>query len=176
MGKWDEKIIQRQIDEVIVESYLLCLNEEEVRLYLKRFLKTCETALGGSADNLSETKLAGVRVAMMKAYLLLGADSRAVRHPVYENRGHSHHCPDEHQFFVEKVVSCRSAIVRLLNAYDPGLSLDVREDPEPQSAPVTSLPVTSLSAVEHSSGLIFACAGIGLIAAALAITVWALIR
>lgn len=161
--------MKRQIEEVITESYLLCLSEREVRLYLKRFLDSCETVLSRSASDQRNLKIAGIRIAMLKAYLLLSADSRPVPNPAKKGGAHSSELSSEHLRFVEQVVSARNLIVWLLNEYDSSFTRAVCEDCERRNVQ------------EHDRSVcfprirtIFAFAGLGLIGSAVICTLWIL--
>lgn len=167
MEKWEEKHIKRQIEEVITESYLLCLGEREVRLYLKCFLDSCETMLDKSASEQRNLKLAGIRIAMLKAYLLLSASSRPVRHPAKDSLPQSSELASEHQRFVEQVISARSLIERLLDDYDTNLIRAVREDYERRSrydrrGSVRSAAIRTL----------LLCAGFGLLGTVVVFVLW----
>jgi hypothetical protein len=162
MKTWNEKYMKRQIEEVITESYLLCLSEREVRLYLKCFLDSCETVLSKSASDQRNLKIAGIRIAMLKAYLLLSADSRPVPHPVKKGGAHSSELSSEHLRFVEQVVGARSLIVRLLNEYDSSFTRAVCEDCERKNQRGRSRSARSIAIL-----ILLVCAGLGLVSAAI---------
>jgi len=121
MDTWNAKTVKRQVDEVITESYLLCLDEREVRSYLKHFLDTCETVLSDASEGKNTLRLATIRIAMFKASLLLSEHSLAVtRQPDGEDTNTGTTDADMMRF-VEQVASARSLILRLLEEYDSSL-------------------------------------------------------
>jgi len=133
MDTWNEKTVRREIDEIIIESYLLCLSEHEVRSYLRHFLDTCEAVIESSDGGSRDLRFATVRIAMLKAYLLLSADSLTFAGPAKHVRSDAGDYEADLRRFVEQVVSARSLILRLLDGYDPELSKGVREDCERKS-------------------------------------------
>ena len=161
MDTWNEKTVKRQIDEIIIESYLLCLSESEVRSYLRHFLDTCETVIEASDGGSRDLRFATVRIAMLKAYLLLSADSLTVAGHVKRNSADGGDYSADLRRFVEQVVSARSLIFRLLDGYDPHLSKAVREDCEHKS-----MRIRGHARKRVSSRVIMALAGTMVLAAA----------
>ncbi len=104
-----------------------------MRSYLKQFLDTCETVIDASDGGSRDLRFATVRIAMLKAYLLLSADSITVAGPAKRNRADGEDYGADLRRFVEQVVSARSLIFRLLDDYDPDLSKAVRENCERKS-------------------------------------------
>jgi hypothetical protein len=111
MDTWNEKTVKRQIDEIITESYLLCLCEREVRSYLKHFLDTCEAVIEASDGGSRDLRFATVRIAMLKAYLLLNADSLTVAGQSKRVAADGGDYDADLRRFVEQVVSARSLIL-----------------------------------------------------------------
>jgi hypothetical protein len=128
MEKWNEKVIKQHIEEVITESYLLCLSEKEIRSYLKSFLDSCEAVLKESSIEPNDLKLAGIRVAILKGFFLLSADSLSVPKPTRNAHGKSSETKTNHELLVEQVVGVRSLILRLLMEYDSKIARAVLAD------------------------------------------------
>lgn len=133
MEKWNEKVIKQHIEELITESYLLCLSEKEIRNYLKSFLDSCEAVLQEGAAEQRDLKLAGVRVAILKGYFLLSADTLSVPNPARNAHGKSSEFKSNRELFAEQVVGVRSLIIRLLTDYDPKIARTVLADAERKS-------------------------------------------
>jgi hypothetical protein len=128
MEKWNDKVVKQHIEELITESYLLCLNEKEIRKYLKCFLDSCETVLQDGAVEQRDLKLAGIRVAILKGYFLLSADSLSVPNPARNAHGKSSESKSNLELFAEQVVGVRSLILRLLTDYDQKVAQAVLAD------------------------------------------------
>ncbi len=130
MEKWNDKAVKQQIEELITESYLLCLNEKEIRSYLRSFLDSCETVLKDGTAEQCDLRLAGVRVAILKGYFLLSADSLSVPNPARKAHGKSSESKSNLEIFAEQVVGVRGLILRLLTEYDPKIAQTVLADAE----------------------------------------------
>jgi hypothetical protein len=125
MDKWNDHIIKQQIDEVITESYLLCLTEREVREYLKNFLDSCDSVLREKAGAAKDIRLTGIKVALLKGYFLLSGDSRPVPNPAHNLHNKAADTKSDRELFTEQVVSVRSSILRLLDDYNPKITTAV---------------------------------------------------
>ena len=130
MEKWNDKVAKQHIEELITESYLLCLSEKGMRKYLKSFLDSCEAVLRDDAVEQHTLKMAGIRVAILKGYFLLSADSLSVPHPARNAHGKSSESKSNLELFAEQVVGVRSLIIRLLEDYDPKVAQTVLSDAE----------------------------------------------
>jgi hypothetical protein len=130
MEKWNDKVVKQHIEELITESYLLCLSEKEIRTYLKSFPDSCEAVLKDGAAEPRDLKRAGIRVAVLKGYFLLSADSLSVPNPARNAHGKSSESKSNLELFAEQVVGVRSLILRLLTDFDPKVAQAVLADAE----------------------------------------------
>lgn len=122
MEKWNDNIIRAHIEEIITESYLLCISEKEMRKYLKFFLDSCETVLSDRIDEQRNLKLTEIRAAILKAYLLLSTDSLSVANPAKNAHRNIPDSRSSREQYAKRVVGARSLIIRLLVEYDPEIA------------------------------------------------------
>ena len=71
MEQWEDKAIKQNIEDLIEESYLFLLTEQEIRNYLRSFIKSCETVLHENISVNGDTRATRVKIALIRAYLLM---------------------------------------------------------------------------------------------------------
>jgi hypothetical protein len=119
MEKWTDKRIKQQVEDVIEESYLLGLSNSEIQLNLRNFVETCENVLRESVQEGRDLKVTEIRIAILRAYLLLSLDS----YPLKKHREDvSASVKSPHNLLVEQVVATKSLILRLIEEYDSELA------------------------------------------------------
>lgn len=125
MEKLNNSAIRRQIDEVIMESYLRCLSDREMREYFGRFLDSCDCVIREKAGGSADIRLTGIKVALLRGYLLLnGGERPAPRHALMLSPRTSGRDISRERF-LEQIVAARSAILRLLEEYNPRICRNV---------------------------------------------------
>jgi hypothetical protein len=124
MEKWTDRRIKRQVEEVIEESYLLGLSDLEIQQNLRNFVEICEIVLKDSVKEERDIKITEIRIAILKACLLLSLDT----YPLKKHKdGAASPERSPHNILAEQVVSTKSLIRRLIEEYDPKLALAILE-------------------------------------------------
>lgn len=127
-----------QIDELIEESYLLSLPEQDIRTHLRMFLDACEIVLKQDMTTRRDLRIVGVKVALLRAKFLLNANKKSSQNDNPES-------PDNAgQQLIQQVMQTKRLIRRLLGGVDAALvhALDreekrLREEPSHGTIRVT---------------------------------------
>jgi len=124
MGKWTDKRIKQQVEEVIEESYLLSLGNSDIQQNLRTFIDICENVLRDSAQEGRDMKVTEIRIAILKAYLLLSLDTYPLKK---HQNGAAASDKSSHNLLAEQVVATKNLILRLIDEYDSKLAEAVLE-------------------------------------------------
>lgn len=125
MKNWTDKAIKQQVEELIEESYLLSIPEPEIRIYLKNFVRTCESILDERVDVHGEIKIIKVKITLLRVRLLLDENILPVfnfNEPVEKKQISSH------DNLLRQVMCAKNSILRLLESINPKLSQNVLEE------------------------------------------------
>jgi len=126
MEKWNDHNIRQEIEEIIIESYLRCLTEPEIRDYFKNFLDSCDSVLRKKAGEANAIRFTAIKAALLKGYFLLSGDLRPVPNPARNLHGKILSDKTDLELLTEEIVSVRSSILRLLDDYDPNITKAVQ--------------------------------------------------
>jgi hypothetical protein len=124
MENWTDKAIKRRIDEVIEESYLLSLSEQNIRNYLRTFVHSCETVLNGNVSIHGDIRLTRVKISLLKSYLLMHESASYA----LARKGGAEPERDRIEYLVHNVIRIKKTIIRLLDTINPALSQKVWEE------------------------------------------------
>lgn len=124
MENWTDKAIKRRVEEVIEESYLLSLSEQDIRNYLRAFVHSCETVLNGNVSVHGDIRLTRVKISLLKSYLLMHESASYA----LARKGGIEPERDRVEYLVHNVIRIKKTIIRLLDTINPALSQKVCEE------------------------------------------------
>ena len=124
MENWTDKAIRQHIEELIEESYLMSLTEQEIRDYLRNFVKACEAILNENISAHGDIRLTKVKVTLLKSHLLFTGDTK----PPDETVGADGSIPDRISFLAQHVIQIKSTVVRLLDMINPAITRAVLDE------------------------------------------------
>ena len=114
----DRQTFQQHIDELIEESYLLTLTGQELRMYLRIFLDSCDLLLRERLSMHSDVRVIGLKITILRARLLL--DEKVALAARLESRGVENKTTVE--FLAEQILSTKRIVFTILNEINPKLS------------------------------------------------------
>jgi hypothetical protein len=118
MENWTDKRIKRSVEELIEESYLLSLSDAEIQRYLQSFIEVCEKSLLQTVKKDRNQKIIEIRIALLKANLLLGINSFSSK----KKQGAQEPDKSSHDIFAEQVVETKGLILSRIEEYDAGIA------------------------------------------------------
>lgn len=121
MEKWTDKKIKQNVEELIEESYLLGLCDTEIQQYFQDFIETCESALHTIDQKGRDLKVIEIRMALLKANLLLGKNSFSIIKKQSDASDSDKSDKSAHDLFAEQVVATKNLILRRIEEYDSKL-------------------------------------------------------
>ncbi len=123
MKKWTDVAIQKSIDELIEESYLMTLTEEGIREHLRYFIMACELFIKDKLDSRNDIRLTKVKITLLRSYLYLNRKIGVVdpkgRAAASESRNLD--------MFAQNVIRIKSTTIRLLDTIDKSLVPSILE-------------------------------------------------
>lgn len=126
MEKWTDKAIREHIEELIEESYLLCLSNQEIREYFSEFLDVCDRALRTNLSIQGNTKIARIKIALLRARLYVTENPvRIMKRNNYREGEKSHH-----EILAKQIVVAKRAITRLLEGINPRIACEALNEIE----------------------------------------------
>ncbi len=128
MEHWTDKAIKQHVEELIEESYLLTLDECEVREYLRTFVKSCEDLLRDNISIHGDIRLTKVKIALLKSYLIINrsqtSSARRYRDSSVKEEGDD----AAGRLLARHVLQIKRSVLRLLESIDPSLVVKVLEE------------------------------------------------
>ena len=123
MERWTDKAIKQHIEELIEESYLMSLEEPEIRSYLRNFIQSCEYVLKTKANVHHDSRITKVKIALLRSYLLINNGKSKTRTDNIDEDNSS-----RIKFLSRHVIQIKTTIMRLLDMANPELSCAVYEE------------------------------------------------
>ena len=125
MEKWTDNVIRQHIEELIEESYLRSLSEEELKRHLRGFIKACESVIRENITLRGDIRVTKIKVALLRAYLLLtGTRDHVPASPDSDVRGSTDH-------LARQVLTIKRSVLSLLGMISPRLVSDVLDRTKP---------------------------------------------
>ena len=124
MDNWTDKAIQRHIDDLIEESYLLSRTDREVRSNLINFVAACEATLRSNLSLLGDIRITKVKIALLRTHLFL-IETRSSRH--FSSNKRSSDSPVS-TLLARYVAHTKCSIMRLLNDISPDVARTVSDE------------------------------------------------
>ena len=109
--------VKDAIEEMIEESYLLGLSEDEIRDDFRRFIDTCYTVIQANVKNREAISGLAEDLAREKTCILI-ADHSGEEETAFEEEGE---VKDPQEAFAEKVARRKRMILKAIADYDPQL-------------------------------------------------------
>jgi len=118
MEKWTDKTIRSNIEELIEESYLLCLSDKEIREYFSEFLDVCDRLLRSNLSIQENSRIARIKIALLRARLYV------TENPVHIGKRYnfSEGEKSRHEIFAKQIVSAKRTITKLLEGINPRIA------------------------------------------------------
>ena len=107
--------VKEAIEEIIEESYLMGLSEEEIRKDFKRFLDTCNAVIRKNVKD--RHIMSGLAESLAREQTCILIADRAEAEPV----GVEEKIDDDGHAFAEKVARRKRQILKIIAEYDPKL-------------------------------------------------------
>lgn len=110
-------MIKEHVEELIEESYLLCLSDKEIRDYFREFLDVCDFTLRSNLSIHDSSRITNVKIALLKARLFISEN------PVHVTK-HDHDEETErscHEILAKQIVIAKRSIIRILAGINPSL-------------------------------------------------------
>jgi len=124
MDNWTDKTIQRYIDDLIEESYLLSLTDKEVRNNLINFVAACETTIRSNLSLLGDIRITKVKIALLRTHLFL-SETRSSLH--FSSNKRSSDSPVS-ALLSRHAAHTKCSIMRLLTDISPDIALTVNDE------------------------------------------------
>ena len=127
MDNWTDNLIRQHVEELIKESYLLSLSEDELQLHLRGFIKACESVIRENVSLRGDIRVTKIKVALLRAYLLLSGNRDHVPvSPDVDRRSSSGH-------MARQVLNIKQSVLTLLGAISPRLVTEVVDRTKPDT-------------------------------------------
>jgi len=134
MKKWTDTAIQRSIDDLIEESYLMTLSEDTIREYLSSFVKACESVIKESSDIHGDIRLTKVKITLLRSYLYLNRKISVAD----KKSADSEDISRQTELFAHNVIKIKSTTLRLLDSIDRTYTISVLKEEQMQRNKISS--------------------------------------
>jgi hypothetical protein len=124
MNRWSDKVIKQHVEELIEESYILSLTDDEMRRYFRNFIEACDHVLRSKVSIHDDLKIVRIKMALLKARLLI--DNNAVC--VMKQNISEIEALSRHKLFAQQIISTKRAIIKFFENFDPHIAHTVLEE------------------------------------------------
>ncbi len=130
MGKWTDKAIRSNIEELIEESYLLCLSDKDIREYFNEFLDVCDRLLRSNLSIQENSRVARIKIALLRARLYV------TENPVHIGTRYNYIEGEKsrHEIFAKQIVSAKRTITKLLEGINPQIAREALNEVEKRNS------------------------------------------
>jgi len=116
-------VTKEQIDDLIEESYLLSLAEQDIRSHLKLFVDACDIVLNQRLGIHGDPRIYKLKIELLRARIFL--EKKTVQVPVSSRKNGE---TDRRRVIVTSVMQTKRLIRRLLKTISPSLLDAVNEE------------------------------------------------
>lgn len=124
MKRWTDKAIKQNVEDIIEESYILSLSDDEIREYFRDFIDACDHVLRTNISLNDDLKVIRVKMALLKARLLVEQNTVLVtsKNSVEKNEA------SNHKILAGQILKTKKAIISFLGFLNPGAVIAVLEE------------------------------------------------
>ena len=126
MEQWTDKAIKQHVEELIEESFILTLSDDEMKEYFRDFIDVCDFILHSNISIHNDLKILRIKTALLKARLFVD------QNVLYSTRRGVSNATDEsdsrRRMFALQIIKNKRAIMRFLELFDSQVAFDVIEE------------------------------------------------
>ncbi|MFC1574073.1 hypothetical protein ACFL30_02715 [Candidatus Latescibacterota bacterium] len=126
MEQWTDKAIKQHVEELIEESFILTLSDDEMKEYFRDFIDVCDFILQSNISIHNDLKILRIKTALLKARLFVD------QNVLYSTRRGVSNATDDgdsrRRLFAQQIIKNKRAIMRFLELFDSQVAFDVIEE------------------------------------------------
>ena len=128
MEQWTDKAIKQHVEELIEESFILTLSDDEMKEYFRDFIDVCDYILRSNISLHNDLKILRIKTALLKARLFV--DQNVLYSTKRGVSSATDDCEHRRKIFAQQIIKNKRAIMRFLELFDFQVAYDVIEESE----------------------------------------------